>query len=214
MFPCQITEQIELRLIELSHVEELFRLIEMNRQHLRDWLPWVDANTSAAATAAFVSSSLRRADEDQGVTVGIWFEGHLCGMVAHHRIDWTDRCTSLGYWLDALHAGKGIMTLSCRAVIAHAFTTLGLHRVEIRCATDNHRSRAIPQRLGFTLEGLERQSEWLYDHFIDLAVYALLQTDHLKCVRLSWSFQQTGPGPRKEFSSRLFRNATGTPHLQ
>ena len=177
MFPCKITDQIELRLIELSHVEELFRLIDTNRQHLREWLPWVDANASAAATAAFVSSSLRKADENQGFSAGIWFEGHLCGMVAHHRIDWTDRCTSLGYWLDASHAGKGIMTRSCRAVIAHAFTTLGLHRVVIRCATENHRSRAIPERLGFTLEGIERRSQWLYDHFVDLAVYALLETD-------------------------------------
>jgi ribosomal-protein-serine acetyltransferase len=180
MFPCKITEQIQLRLIELSHVEELFRLIDKNRQHLREWLPWVDANTSTAATAAFVSLSLRKADENQGFTAGIWSQGHLCGMVAHHRIDWTDRCTSLGYWLDASHEGNGIMTRSCRAVIAHAFATLDLHRVVIRCAMENHRSRAIPERLGFALEGIERQSQRLYDHFVDLAVYALLQTDGLK----------------------------------
>ena len=72
------------------------------------------------------------------------------------------------------------MTQSCRAVIGHAFTTLGLHRVVIRCAMENQRSRAIPERLGFALEGIERQSQWLYDHFVDLAVYALLQTDELK----------------------------------
>ncbi len=176
MFPCKITEQIELRLLELSHVEELFRLIEANRKHLREWLPWVDANTSAAATAAFVSSSIRKADENQGFDAGIWFENHLCGIVAHHRIDWADRSTSLGYWLDASHAGKGIMTQACAAVIDHAIETFDLHRVVIRCATENHRSRAIPERLGFTLEGIERQSQWLYDHFVDLAVYALLAT--------------------------------------
>jgi ribosomal-protein-serine acetyltransferase len=140
----------------------------------------VDANTSTAATAAFVSSSMRKADENQGFTAGIWSDGRLCGMVAHHRIDWTDRCTSLGYWLDGSHQGNGIMTQSCRAVIGHAFTTLGLHRVVIRCAMENQRSRAIPERLGFALEGIERQSQWLYDHFVDLAVYALLQTDELR----------------------------------
>ena len=72
------------------------------------------------------------------------------------------------------------MTRSCREMIAHAFSALGLHRVVIRCATENHRSRAIPERLGFKLEGIERQSQWLYDHFVDLAAYALLQTDGLK----------------------------------
>ncbi len=177
MFPCKITDQIELRLIELSHVEELFRSIDANRQHLREWLPWVDGNNSAAATAAFVSASLRKADENLGFNAGIWVEDHLCGMVGHHRIDWSDRSTSLGYWLAPSHEGNGIMTRSCRAVIDHAFDTLGLHRVVIRCATENHRSRAIPERLGFTLEGIERQSQRLYDHYVDLAVYSLLATD-------------------------------------
>jgi ribosomal-protein-serine acetyltransferase len=177
MFPGQTINKIELRLIELSDVEELFRLIETNRQHLRAWLPWVDAHTSTAATAAFVSASIRKAEENHGFSAGIWFEGHLCGIVAHHRIDWTDRCTSLGYWLDAAHEGNGIMTRSCRAVIDHAFTALDLHRVVIRCAMENHRSCAIPERLGFTLEGIERQSQWLYDHFVDLSVYALLRSD-------------------------------------
>ena len=71
------------------------------------------------------------------------------------------------------------MTRSCRALIDHAFSTLGLHRVVIRCAVENHRSRAIPERLGFTLEGIERESQWLYDHFVDLAIYALLETNAL-----------------------------------
>ncbi len=80
--------------------------------------------------------------------------------------------------MDAAHQGKGIVTACCRAVAAHAFSELKLHRVVIRCAVENHRSRAIPERLGFSFEGIARQSEWLYDHFEDVAVYALLQTDN------------------------------------
>jgi len=49
-----------------------------------------------------------------------------------------------------------------------------LHRVEIRCDPDNLRSRAIPNRLGFTEEGTLRQVAWQYDHFLDLVVYSLL----------------------------------------
>ena len=55
---------------------------------------------------------------------------------------------------------------------------MGLHRVEIRCAIDNHRSRAVPHRLGFRLEGQMREAEWLYNHWVDHAVYAGLATDH------------------------------------
>jgi ribosomal-protein-serine acetyltransferase len=83
----------------------------------------------------------------------------------------------MGYWLDAAHQGKGIMTAACREMIKHAFQELDLHRVVIACATENLRSRAIPERLGFKLEGVARQSEWLYDHFVDHAIYALLRPD-------------------------------------
>ena len=69
------------------------------------------------------------------------------------------------------------MTASCRAVVQYAFNDMGLNRVVIRCATGNRRSRAIPERLGFTLEGVAKQSEWLYDHFVDLAIYSLLRSE-------------------------------------
>lgn len=49
-----------------------------------------------------------------------------------------------------------------------------LQKVEIRAATANHRSRAIPERLGFTHEGTLRRAERVYDTWLDLETYALL----------------------------------------
>jgi ribosomal-protein-serine acetyltransferase len=66
------------------------------------------------------------------------------------------------------------MTNACRAVVTAAFENYPLHRIEIRCATGNHKSCAIPKRLGFTYEGRLRQAEWLYDHFVDLEVFSIL----------------------------------------
>jgi ribosomal-protein-serine acetyltransferase len=57
--------------------------------------------------------------------------------------------------------------------VDHAFEELGLGRVEIRAATGNARSRAIPIRLGLRDEGVVRRAEWLYDHFVDHVVYAI-----------------------------------------
>jgi len=173
----KVTDEIELRLVEEQHAQEIFNLTDANRQHLRKWLPWVDQTCSVADTSAFIASCSRQFSENGGFQVVICFQDHLCGMIGHHGIDRPNRSTSMGYWLDAAHQGKGIMTASCRVMINHAFTELDLHRVDIRCAVENHRSRAIPRRLGFTLEGVARQSEWLYDHFVDLAIYGLLRTD-------------------------------------
>lgn len=51
------------------------------------------------------------------------------------------------------------MTSACRVFIDHALLEMELNRVEIRCATGNISSRAIPERLGFVLEGVIREAE-------------------------------------------------------
>ena len=88
-----------------------------------------------------------------------------------------NRSTSIGYWLAEGYQGKGIMIKSCRSLIDYAFGNLGLNRVEIRCAVENSRSRAIPKNLGFTKEGIIRDAEWLYDHYVDHVVYGMLSEE-------------------------------------
>jgi ribosomal-protein-serine acetyltransferase len=177
MFRWKVTDKIELELLEPRHAEALFALTEANRQYLRQWLPWLDSTRSEADTAKFIASAVQQFADNKGFIACISYRGALCGVIGHHGMDRANRATSLGYWLDAVHQGKGIVTACCQAVVAHAFTELKLHRIVIRCAAQNGRSRAIPERLGFSFEGVARQSEWLYDHFEDIAVYSLLQTD-------------------------------------
>ncbi|MDR4191123.1 GNAT family N-acetyltransferase, partial [Bacillus pseudomycoides] len=49
--------------------------------------------------------------------------------------------------------------------------------IEIRWGVENQNSRAIPGRLGFKLDGVMRDEEWVYDHFHDLTVYSLLASE-------------------------------------
>jgi ribosomal-protein-serine acetyltransferase len=176
-FHCRVNDDLELKLLEQHHAAALFELVDANRVYLRLWMPWIDGAQSVADVGSFIDASLQQFAENKGYHAGIWFRGTLCGVIGHHSIDWTNRSTSLGYWLDAAHQGKGIMTESCRAVVEYDFTELQLHRIVIRCATENRRSRAIPERLGFSFEGVAREAEWLYDHFVDLAIYSKLRCD-------------------------------------
>lgn len=173
----QIDEDTELYLLEEQHAEALFVLTDQNRQYLREWLPWLDNNMSLEDTEDFVRDSLEQFRNNNGFQMGLWYEGRLAGVIGYHRIDRANRATSIGYWLGASFQGKGLMTRACRALIDYAFNDLRLNRVEIRCAAKNAKSRAIPLRLGFKEEGVIRQSEWLYDHYVDHVVYGMVKNE-------------------------------------
>ena len=177
MFRFRIDDDTELRLLENRHAEELFALTDQNREHLRRWLPWLDNNRSLEDTRAFIAKSLIQYANNKGFPTGIWFKGALAGVIGYNTIDCSVRTASIGYWIGASFQGQGLVTGACRALIDYAFNGLGLNRVEIRCATGNKKSQAIPERLGFKQEGTVRQAEWLYDHFVDHAVYGVLASE-------------------------------------
>jgi ribosomal-protein-serine acetyltransferase len=67
------------------------------------------------------------------------------------------------------------MTRACRAIVTEGFRRYRLHRIEIRCATGNAKSSAIARRLGFVEEGVLQEAEWLYDRWVDLRVFGMIE---------------------------------------
>lgn len=59
----------------------------------------------------------------------------------------------VGYWIAERFAGRGYMTLGLRRALGHAFSALGLRRVEANIQPHNTRSIALVRRLGFRKEG-------------------------------------------------------------
>lgn len=167
----------ELRLLEHHHAEEFFDLIDRNRFYLRQWLPDWDVQKSLADCKALIKSSLEQLAANAGFLLGIWYKGRLAGVVGAGHFDWENRSTMVGYWLGESYQGKGLMTGACSAVVDYLFSELKLHRIEIRCATNNPKSCAIPKRLGFSKEGVLRQVQAFNDRFLDVVVYGLLAED-------------------------------------
>lgn len=169
-----IDNETHLRLHEDCYAEEYFALIERNRAYLRQWQPWAAYNGSVDATRAYMKQTLLQFANAEGLQTGIWYQDRLVGSIGYPHLDWADRKAEIGYWIDASMQGKGLVTRACRTLVTLAFHHYGLNKVEIHCATGNTRSRAIPQRLGFTQEGIMRQAQWLYDHYVDLVIYGML----------------------------------------
>jgi ribosomal-protein-serine acetyltransferase len=177
MFPFQVNESIEINLIQPKERDELYALIDENRTHLREWLLWVDKRQSPSDLDSIIGIWTQNYEDRNGFDAGIWFNHKLVGMIGLHYIDWKNKATSIGYFLAESEQGKGIITKSIKALLHVLFSELKLNRVIIQCAENNHRSRAIPEKIGFINEGISREAQWIYDHYENIVTYSILANE-------------------------------------
>ena len=168
----RIDASTRLRELTSEDAGSLYALVDGNRKYLRQWLPWVDKQQGPDYSRKFIEGA--RIDNQAGValTLGIEHQGDIVGVIGFHEFDNENRQTSMGFWISSSHQGKGIVSSSCARLIEYAFTDLGLNRVVMKIAEDNVPSRRVAERTGLVYEGTSKQSEWLYDHFVDQVVYA------------------------------------------
>ncbi|WP_425955341.1 GNAT family N-acetyltransferase [Xylanimonas sp. McL0601] len=155
--PARLADDVVLRLARTGDGRALATAYTRNRDHLAPFEP-------------------ERAPEFYGPA---WQEKNLAGLLADHA---DGRClplllvtdggdvvgrlnlativrgafdsASLGYWLDAGRAHKGLMSTAVAVVVAYARDELGLHRVEASTLVHNAASQAVLTRNGFERFGL------------------------------------------------------------
>jgi ribosomal-protein-serine acetyltransferase len=171
-----LSEGSYLRLLDESDAEELHALIEANRAYLARWLPWA-AGQAFEDTLVFIRRTREQLAGNNGFQVAVVCDGRIAGVIGYHGIDWNHRLTSVGYWLSEERQGRGTMTEAMRILTDHALSAWELNRVELRAAVENHRSRAILERLGFREEGTLREAERVGDRYLDCVVYSMLASD-------------------------------------
>jgi ribosomal-protein-serine acetyltransferase len=164
--------------VRMHHSEELFQLIDQNRSHLGEWLPWVEGVKSAEDTSTFLSDACERCEKGLGAQYAVFFRGDLAGLAGFHPIDWANRNAEVGYWLGMSFTGKGLATASVERLLRTGFLELGLNRMEIRCASGNLRSIAVAKRLGMVYEGTLREEEWLNGRYVDHVIYSILKKEY------------------------------------
>ena len=143
---------ISMEILNLNHAEELFELTEANRQYLREWLPWLDITQKVSDTEKFIESTISGSP-----TYALLKDGEICGVAGFHEINKLHKTGAIGYWLAENYTGEGIVTTSVRNLLEVGFNEHNLNKIEIHCAEENLKSRAVPERLGFMYEATLRQ---------------------------------------------------------
>lgn len=169
-----IDAETELVPLNCAGAPEFMALIDRSRPYLREWLAWLDSTRTLAELEGFIDSTTRELAEGKGYALWIRHRGTIVGIVHLREISQANRKATIGYWVGEQHRGRGFARRATRAICDYGFRQLGLNRIEIRCATGNTASQAVPVALGFQREGVLRDNECLYDHFVDHVVYGML----------------------------------------
>jgi ribosomal-protein-serine acetyltransferase len=173
----RLDDRIVLRAWREQDIEGALRIVLENREHLEAFMIWMTPDYSIADARKFIEAGIKSRTERKSLGLGIFRDEELIGSIGLNDLDDTARKTEIGYWIARNEEGHGIITRACQALIDYAFDELGLNRVQIRCSTENLKSGAIPERLGFKREAMLRQYELIRGRLHDFYVYGLLAED-------------------------------------
>ncbi|MCM3718977.1 GNAT family N-acetyltransferase [Fictibacillus phosphorivorans] len=158
-FPTEFTtDRLFIRMPMPGDGKVIFDAIYASLEDLKPWLPFAHLDQ----TEEDVEVNIREAHlkflkrENLRLLVFLKKTGEFIASSGLHRIDWDIPKFEIGYWIDSRQAGKGYMTEAVQGITDFAVNELKARRIEIRCDTKNVRSAAIPERLGFTREGIHR----------------------------------------------------------
>jgi RimJ/RimL family protein N-acetyltransferase len=173
------TERLVLRPPRRADLAGLDAAIAETLPELVRWLPWAHPGHDRADTRRYLRGA--RLARIQGSAleclIALRDSGGVVGVASLHRLDPSRRSAGLGYWVRHSCQGRGFATEAAGALVMEGFRRLGLHRIEAHVATGNLRSQRVPEKLGFTREGIAREIELVNGRWLDHVQYSLLARD-------------------------------------
>lgn len=177
----EVSREILLRSLSYEMTDPLFHLIQNNRSYLQNWISWIETIKTYSDCRNFVQG-VRYKDIFAGQWVyAILDQGELVGLLDFNEGERDLRQISIGYWLDEAAQGKGIVSQAVVKCIDYVFEELDVHRILIKCADQNQKSKAIPIRLGFTWEGVYHDAGTVNGKTVDMITYSMLYRDWKVC---------------------------------
>lgn len=150
------TERLFIRKPMPGDGKVVFESIRASLNELKPWMPWANSEQTEVEVEANIRDAHAKflTREDLRLHIFNRQTGEFIGATGLHRMNWDVPKFEIGYWIDTRQSGKGYIMESTQAITEFAFDELSAKRVEIRCDSRNSKSRAIPEKLGFTLEGI------------------------------------------------------------
>jgi diamine N-acetyltransferase len=171
---------------------ERVRLRPIERDDLPRFVAWFADPEVRAHLALFLP--LSRAQEER------WYEGVLSqppeeqpfaidvrraeaswqhvGVAGLQNLQWRNRSAEMGLVIgDRSVRGQGVGTDATEVLVRFALATLNLHRVALRVYEDNAPARRVYEKVGFVLEGRQRDGDFREGRYRDVLLYSILRPE-------------------------------------
>ncbi|TQL66873.1 ribosomal-protein-serine acetyltransferase [Nocardioides albertanoniae] len=176
MFNIDLGDGAEIVLRDRSTDYGVHKLINANLEHLREWEPWAHSDQSMISVASLGTYLLTQWVKGEMIPCVIRQDGQVAGATTA-RINLYEKSATIGYWLGEDYEGRGLVTRAVSALLDTLFKDHDIARAIIDTSVMNTRSRAVAERLGFTLEGTMRGAQAYPGERRDLVVYGLLREE-------------------------------------
>jgi ribosomal-protein-alanine N-acetyltransferase len=156
-------------------------LRDESRDYLQPWEPaWAEDDLTRAAFRRRLGVYAREMEQGTAWPLFVFdpADEALLGAITLSNIRrGVAETGTLGYWIGRPYAGRGVGTAAVRAMLAHAFGSLGLHRVEAACVPTNHASHRVLEKAGFRQEGVARAYLKINGRWADHLLFGVLQEE-------------------------------------
>ncbi len=103
--------------------------------------------------------------------------GKMIGTCGFTSFDFANDCAEMGYVLNPLYRGRGIMPEALSAVMKFGFDNLALNRAEAKFISGNDASRRVMEKVGMKFEGIRRGGMLIKGDYRDIGICAVLRDE-------------------------------------
>ena len=171
-------QRLSLKKHPLSLAETMFQIVDQDRHHLSQFLPWVGNTNSVSDSHTFIKITHRLWERKEAFEYGIYLQNSdtFIGNIGAINVSIDHKTSEIGYWLNSNQNGNGYMSEAVSLLEKHLFE-IGFFRIEIRCEPNNVKSEAVAKRCNYQFEGKLRSNCIINHKRRDTLIYSKLQSD-------------------------------------
>lgn len=148
---------LKLNLLNTNLAEEIFTLVEKNRDYLSKWLEWVEDINTIDDTIVFLKNTQNSTNLGYLKSYGIFLKNDYIGNISVYDINLRTKSGEIGYWIGEEFSKKGYTSQAVKVLQENLFQVDKFSKLQISCDERNIASAKIAKKCGYNLEGIIKQ---------------------------------------------------------